>query len=96
MTEINRYIDRTEPWRLARDAADRGRLATVLVTALEAVRQVAVMILPAMPRTSAAIHRHLGLEPAASGDWEARGWDSLVADHVVPGGPPLFPRIDPA
>ena len=96
VTEINRYIDRTEPWRLARDAADRGRLATVLVTALEAVRQVAVMILPAMPRTSAAIHRHLGLEPAASGDWEARGWDSLVADHVVPGGPPLFPRIDPA
>ena len=94
--EINRYIDRTEPWRLAKHAADCDRLATVLVTSLEALRQVAVMILPAMPRTSAAILRHLGFEPAADGDWETRRWDSLAADHVVPSGPPLFPRLDPA
>ncbi len=94
VTAVNQYVDRTEPWRLARDSAKRGRLATALITALEAVRQIALMIGPVMPRTSIAIHAQLGLAPPKPGDWEAREWNSLSPGHAVPGGPALFPRIE--
>ena len=94
VTAVNQYVDRTEPWRLSKDPRDRGRLGTVLTTALEAVRQIALMIAPFMPRTSLAIHEQLGLTSPQPGDWETREWNRLVPGHVVPGGPALFPRIE--
>lgn len=96
VSAVNRYIDRTEPWRLARDPAQRDRLGTVLGAALEAVRHIAIQIQPAMPRTSAAILGRLGLPPAGAGDWGAGGWTGLPAGHKVPGGEALFPRIEAA
>ena len=94
MSAVNRYIDRTQPWRLARDPGQRERLATVLGAALEAVRHIAIQIQPAMPRTSTAILENLGLPPAEPGDWGAGGWAGLPAGHHVPGGGALFPRLE--
>ncbi len=94
VTAVNRYIDRTEPWRLAKDDAQRPRLGTVLATALEAVRHIAIQIQPAMPRTSTAILANLGLPPADPGAWGGGGWLGLTAGHQVPGGKALFPRVD--
>ena len=96
VSAVNRYIDRTEPWRLARDPAQRERLGTVLGAALEAVRHIAIQIQPAMPRTSTAILGRLGLPPAGPGDWGAGGWTGLPAGHRAPGGAALFPRIEAA
>ncbi|MBM4435757.1 MAG: methionine--tRNA ligase [Actinobacteria bacterium] len=95
VTAVNRYIDRTEPWRLAKAPAPRARLQTVLATSLEAVRQIAMLIRPVMPPTSDAMHQHLGLVPPGPGEWEAaRSWTGVPAGHRVPGGPALFPRVE--
>lgn len=96
VTSVNQYIDRTGPWRLAKDDASRERLGTVLTTALDAIRQIALMIGPFMPRSSDAIHAQLGLAAPAAGDTQARDWTSLPAGHEVPGGPALFPRVEDA
>ena len=89
---VNQYIERTEPWRLARDEAQRSRLNTVLAMLMDALPRIATMIRPAMPATADAIEAQLGItdRPAVwAGDAGA-----IEAGQRVPGGPPLFPRLD--
>ncbi len=43
------YITENEPWALAKDDAQRGRLGTVLYTAAEGLRALAVLLSPVMP-----------------------------------------------
>ncbi|GIV00314.1 MAG: hypothetical protein KatS3mg014_1929 [Actinomycetota bacterium] len=45
----NGYLVEREPWKLARDGARRGELASVLYAAAETLRALAVLISPIMP-----------------------------------------------
>ena len=56
----NEYIAETEPWALARDAANADRLSQVLFDVAEAVRVAGVLLLPIMPHSSAEILRRVG------------------------------------
>jgi methionyl-tRNA synthetase len=47
--ELNGYITAQEPWALAKDDANRARLGTVLNTASEGLRALAVLLAPVMP-----------------------------------------------
>ena len=88
----NKYIDENEPWRLAKDDANRPRLARVLYNLLEAVRLAGGLLSPFMPETAAEILRRLGNPPA---DWDSLGrWGLLPEQAQVESGPALFPRID--
>ena len=56
--ETNAELEATEPWK-----SDPGpAVDAVLGSALEALRIVALLALPAMPDTSAEIWRRLGLD----------------------------------
>ena len=46
---LNGYITDNEPWVLAKDDAQRARLGTVLYTAAEGLRALAVLLSPFMP-----------------------------------------------
>ena len=46
---LNCYITENEPWALAKDDAQRARLGTVLYTAAEGLRALAVLLSPVMP-----------------------------------------------
>ena len=76
----------------AEDAATRERLAAILWEGLEAVRIVAVGLLPVMPETAARALRAMGVEPPASLD--ALAWGGLPAAVPIPEHEALFPRID--
>ena len=90
----NKYIDENEPWKLAKDEANKPRLARVMYNLLESVRICAGLLQPFMPDTAAEILRRLG-SPAA--DWESLGFfGTLYRDAKVENGPALFPRIDAA
>ena len=90
----NKYIDENEPWKLAKDEANKPRLARVMYNLLESVRICAGLLLPFMPDTAAEILRRLG-SPAA--DWASLGFfGTLYRDAKVENGPALFPRIDAA
>ncbi|MDF2685922.1 MAG: metG [Clostridia bacterium] len=58
----NKYIDETAPWTLAKDEADRSRLATVLFNLLEVIRIGAVMLTPFIPSTSEKIFKQLNTD----------------------------------
>lgn len=91
---LNKYIDITTPWILAKDEANSARLGTVLYNLAEGLRIVGVLIQPAMPETAEKLAAQLGLTP------DIFDWSSLAAYGATkPGtkvakGDALFPRID--
>jgi methionyl-tRNA synthetase len=90
----NQYIEQSEPWRLARQPDQAEQLDTVLATAAEATRLLALYLQPYIPASSERILAQLGLASAAEGEWfDAGTWESVGLGHVA-AGPLLFPRID--
>jgi len=89
----NQYIEQSEPWRLARQTGQEEHLDTVLYSAAEALRLLAVFLAPYIPSAANNILKQLGLEAVAPGAWiEVGTWGSSPLAHVV-AGPLLFPRI---
>jgi methionyl-tRNA synthetase len=90
---INRYLDRTAPWKLVRQPGTEQRLGTILFHALEALRVVGVALAPFLPQTAAAVCAQLGQEPPRAGLWcPALCWGAGRPDRLVPGGPVLFAK----
>ena len=90
----NKYIDENAPWALAKDPANRVRLATVMYHLLETIRICATLLMPFMPESAENIFDQIG---ACQGcrTWEkANVWGSLRPDATVHKGEALFPRID--
>ncbi len=89
---LNKYIDETMPWALAKDETKRARLGTVLYNLLEGIRFLGVLLSPYMPDTADAIFAQLGTD--------VRGYDSLKTFGGLQAGTkvgtptPLFSRID--
>ena len=88
----NKYIDETAPWLLAKDEANRPRLAGVLYHLCETLRFAATLLQPFMPSTAPKITAQLGLADMTL------SYDSLeygkVDTYTVCKGEALFPRID--
>ena len=61
-SRCNKYIDETEPWKLAKDPDQSARLATVLYNLLESVRIAAILLRPYLPQTSEKILASLNTE----------------------------------
>ena len=94
INRANKYIDETMPWALAKDEANRARLAAVMYNLLETVRICTVMLSPFMPDTCEKIFDYIGACPLCR-TWEkANVWGSLSATASVKKGENLFPRIE--
>ena len=90
---LNRYFNDQEPWRLAKDPAQRQRLATVLYQVVEGVRIASALLAPAMPTKALEIRAALGLGPISFADLTS--WGHTPAGTTVPEtAPALFPRVD--
>ena len=62
LRRCNKYIDETEPWKLAKDETKQDRLATVLYNLMEGIRMAAVALAAYLPDTSAKILDMLGTQ----------------------------------
>lgn len=89
----NKYIDETEPWVLAKDAAKKDRLSTVLYNLVESIVIGASLLEPFMPETA--------LKIAAQLNTSLRGFEELTAfgkypcENTVTDRPEiLFARLD--
>ena len=92
ISRANKYIDENAPWVLAKDEAQKPRLAKVLYNLLETVRICAGLLQPFMPDTAAEIAKRLG---NADLSWETlNAFGTLDAQIATVAGPALFPRID--
>ncbi|MFT4028776.1 MAG: methionine--tRNA ligase [Protaetiibacter sp.] len=97
--ELNGYLTEQQPWMLAKDEAQRARLGTVLYTAAEGLRALAVLLAPVMPQATAKLWSALGAEDALgplAGQRirEAGAWGVLPAGSVIRPLEALFPRIE--
>ena len=92
ISRANKYIDENAPWVLARDEANKPRLARVLYNLLETIRICGALLLPFMPATSAEIMKRIGADRY---DWDSLNqYGLLPAAATVTDGPNLFPRVD--
>lgn len=93
---LNGYITDNEPWALAKDDAQRPRLGTVLYTAAEGLRALAVVLSPFMPLATQKLWEALGI-PARLVDQPIRDagrWGQLPAGTSINALAPLFPRVE--
>jgi methionyl-tRNA synthetase len=90
----NKYIDETQPWILARNEADKPRLAAVLFNLAETLRIISILIEPFMPSTCRALQQTLGIEDPALLSWNTSHQYGLYKSNGVKKSAPLFPRID--
>jgi methionyl-tRNA synthetase len=91
---VNQYIEQSEPWKLARQAEQQERLDTVLYTAAEATRLLAILLSPYIPAACNRILEQLGIDALQHGVWESEGkWGGRQLIHVV-AGTLLFPRME--
>lgn len=94
ISRTNKYIDETAPWVLAKDEANRARLAAVMYNLCEAIRIISILVSPFLPHTAPKIQAQLGA-PAAVLSWEQAGeWGLLPDGFSVQKGEIIFPRID--
>ena len=93
LKRCNKYIDETEPWKLAKDNRNSVELNKVLYNLCESIRIAAVLLSPFTPETSEKVLDQLNTA--------ARDYDSVLTfgnleDHhkVVSDVKPLFARLN--
>ncbi|HRB15595.1 MAG TPA: methionine--tRNA ligase [Nitrospira sp.] len=60
-TACDEYIDKSAPWKLAKQADTQPQLQTVLNTSARALRLLAILLYPFMPQAAQQMIRQLGL-----------------------------------
>jgi methionyl-tRNA synthetase len=84
----NRYLVEREPWKLARDDANRPLVAGVLAVTAEALAALAVLLSPVMPDACRDLWTRLGYEGEPHLD------PPSPAGNRIRTGESLFPRIE--
>ena len=89
---LNKYIDETMPWALAKDESKKARLGAVLYNLLEGIRYLAILLKPYMPDTSKEILAQLNTDVT---DYDSLlSFGGLKAGESVGEPKVLFSRID--
>jgi methionyl-tRNA synthetase len=93
---LNKYIDTTAPWALAKDKENRNRLETVLYTAMDGIRILSLLIYPFMPDTALEIRKQLNIdEPVEKSNFdELKKVKLLKPGKSIGEATPIFPRLD--
>jgi methionyl-tRNA synthetase len=96
INKMNKYIDVTAPWVLAKKKSSQKQLAAVINNLLEGLRIVSGLLYPVMPDTAMTMQKHLGLDPEKPFYHLERlkAWKKIPPGNVLPKSIILFPRID--
>ncbi len=96
INRINKYIDTTAPWELAKSTPQHDQLALVLFNIMEGLRIIAGLIYPFMPGTSRVMQEHLGVDPADGFQKieDLSYWGKTRPGTKIPKTIALFPRIE--
>lgn len=91
---LNKYIDVTAPWLLAKDKAKAPVLDAVLYHLCEGLRITALMAEPVIPIAAEKIWNQLGLSDFKSALLDDAVWGGLPDGIQTKKGDPIFPRIE--
>ncbi|MBE6769340.1 MAG: methionine--tRNA ligase [Ruminococcaceae bacterium] len=84
---LNKYIDETAPWVLAKDESNKERLEAVMYNLLEGIRLLGLFLCPIMPESSEKIAKFI-----CSDDKTLEF--GVVDGYTVGSAEPLFARLD--
>ena len=97
ISHMNKFIDVTAPWVLAKQKSSRKQLDVVLYNLIEGLRIVSGLIYPIMPETATTMQQHLGMDADVPfyrldilRNWKQSSPGTTLAKTIT-----LFPRIDP-
>jgi methionyl-tRNA synthetase len=93
VSDANEYIEKTAPWKLAKDTAQAKRLDVVLGILAETIRRLSVLVQAALPFTAEKIRAQLQLSPGPVRLEEALFGNSLRG-HTVGKPRVIFPPIE--
>ncbi|WP_372713149.1 methionine--tRNA ligase [Ilyobacter sp.] len=96
ISRMNKYIDETMPWALAKDEDKKARLAEVMNNLVEALYKIAVLVYPYMPESAQKIWNQLGFSEDIKNAKvsEISSWGLIQEGHVLGEAEPIFPRIE--
>jgi methionyl-tRNA synthetase len=89
---LNRHVESTAPWQLAKDESRAEELSAVLYDLADGVRAVAVALSPYLPNTAPRILDALRVPVDLALEQVAYG-RTAATDGIEP-AEPLFPRVD--
>jgi methionyl-tRNA synthetase len=88
---VNRYVEETKPWELAKSDEASERLDQVLYNLVEAVRVLALALVPYVPVAADKLLEALSEEGRGLSEFGSRG-GGVNVERI----PPLFPKLEPA
>jgi len=96
VSRANKYIDETEPWKLAKQEESKARLATVMYNLAECIRIALLLLAPTMPTLPGRANQQINLfDDIEHLRWEEAGkWGLARPGTQAAKGESLFPRID--
>lgn len=91
---VNKYVEVSKPWVLAKDVASRDRLNEVIYNLVESIRIISLFILPFMPNKALEIQDQLGLSSIEKPMESDLAWGGIKPGQKVCKGKPVFPKIE--
>jgi len=91
---VNKYVEVSKPWELAKNPATRVNLHEVLYNLVEAVRIVSFFIYPFMPGKAIEIQKQLGLTEDDEPVYEGVTWGGMKPGIKIYKGKPIFPKVE--
>lgn len=93
---LNKYIDTTAPWVLAKKKSSHRQLEAVIYNLIEGLRIISGLIYPVMPETAMKMQHHLGMDSTLPfyAIERLKVWRLTRAGTQLPKSVVLFPRID--
>jgi methionyl-tRNA synthetase len=92
----NRYMVERSPWVLAKDAAKREELGSILYASAETLRALTILISCVMPSAAGRLWEQLGIEETLESQRlaHAGAWGRLAPGTRTTKGDSLFPRVE--
>jgi methionyl-tRNA synthetase len=92
VTEANQFVERSAPWKLARETHNEAHLDAIFYHLAEVIRLIALMISPVIPKSAGEILQQLNWSgPLALTE---TSWGILPEGHQLGKPHPIFPRIE--
>jgi methionyl-tRNA synthetase len=93
---LNKYLDDTAPWNVAKQADSKAELEGILSRSLAILRVVTILLYPFCPSTAQRMWEMLGLSGKVEDQRieDAQSWGALPEGLRVAKPTPLFPRIE--
>ena len=89
----NRYVDEQAPWTLRK--TDPDRMKAVLLTLVQAIRDLALAIQPVVPAKAAAVLDMLNVTERKHASFDDAWFErQLIEGHQIAPPTPVFPRLE--